>query len=108
VRFGQAAALVQEPFGEGWYLGVRATGSHIRVPLRRAGGRNEVMFDTMPTALAVLLLTSAPAMAGAPDEDVIACQGKKAGDACVEADGEKGTCQPDEEEAKVLECEDAD
>jgi hypothetical protein len=67
------------------------------------------MFNAMPTALAALLLTSIPAMAGAPDEDHIACQGKKAGEACVEADGEKGTCQPDEEEeANVLECEDAD
>jgi hypothetical protein len=68
------------------------------------------MFNAMSTALAALLLTSAPAMAGSPDEDEVACQGKKAGDACVDADGEKGTCQleDDADEPKVLECEDAD
>ena len=64
------------------------------------------MFSTPSIVLTALLISAAPAMAGSPDEDEIACQGKKAGDACVEADGDKGTCQLDDDEPKVLECED--
>lgn len=66
------------------------------------------MFNSISTALAAILITATPAMAGSPDEDQLACQGKKAGDACVESDGDKGTCQLDDDEPKVLECEDAD
>lgn len=53
--------------------------------------------------VAVLVATS-PAAA---DDDVAACEGKSEGDACEEADGEKGTCLPDDG-TDVLECESPD
>jgi len=59
-------------------------------------------------ALAALSAASAPAMGTTPDEDEVACQGKKVGAACVDEDGEKGTCQPDDDPPHVLECEDGD
>lgn len=58
---------------------------------------------TVPAlGLAAWLVTSG---ARAADDDEAACAGKAEGDACTEADGEKGTCEPDTDTG-VLECED--
>jgi len=58
--------------------------------------------------IAALLAASAPTMNTAPDPDEVACQDKKVGAACVDEDGEQGTCQPDDDPPHVLECEDDD
>jgi hypothetical protein len=59
-------------------------------------------------ALATLIGASAFATGNTPDADEVACQGKKVGAACVDEDGEQGTCQPDDDPPNVLECEDDD
>jgi hypothetical protein len=67
--------------------------------------------QTMPYAMltiAALMAASAPTTGDAPDGDEVACQGKKLGAACVDDDGEQGTCQPDDDPPHVLECEDDD
>lgn len=45
------------------------------------------------------------AFAYAADDDEVACEGKTAGDACTDEDGEAGTCQMDSDDG-ALECED--
>jgi hypothetical protein len=67
----------------------------------------QIMSYAIPITIAALIAASAPAK-GTPDGDEVACQGKKAGAACVDEDGEPGTCQPDDDPPHVLECEDGD
>jgi hypothetical protein len=56
-------------------------------------------------ALAGLMPATAPAMGYTPDEDEVACQGRKVGAACVDDDGAQGTCQPDDDPPHVLKCQ---
>jgi hypothetical protein len=63
----------------------------------------------LPVAIALLLLACGGAQAGAdvPDDDPVACQGKKEGDACTEPDGDPGACKPGKD-TPTLVCDDDD
>lgn len=55
-------------------------------------------------AFSALALLATGTLAYAADDDEVACEGKAAGDACTDDDGEAGTCQTDSDDA-ALECE---
>jgi hypothetical protein len=55
-------------------------------------------------AFSALALLFTGTLAYAADDDEVACEGKAAGDACTDEDGEAGTCQMDAED-DALECE---
>jgi hypothetical protein len=50
------------------------------------------------------LLSTGAALA--KEGDVEACSGKSQGDACTRADGDAGTCSPDDSDPNVLTCDD--
>lgn len=67
-------------------------------------GVAETMNHNLSCITIALLTFGLASPAFAAEDDVIACEGKAEGEACEEADGEQGTCQPDGVDG-VLECE---
>ena len=57
--------------------------------------------------LAFVACGGAQGPADAPDDDEVVCQGKNAGDACVEPDGDPGTCTAGKDSPRLV-CDDAD
>lgn len=59
-------------------------------------------------ALAFVACGGAQGGADAPDDDEVVCNGKNAGDACVEPDGDPGTCTAGKDPPHRLVCDDVD
>lgn len=58
--------------------------------------------------VALVACGGAQGTADAPDDDEIVCQGKKAGDACVEPDGDPGSCSAEKGTPDRLVCDDVE